>query len=280
MSLTTNASPQQQAFIDAIGSAVSSDTRFEALFLGGSFGRGSADAYSDLDFIGLVDTDSRDSAAAAWQEIVEAISPVVFWNRLDRGGPLLNAITEDWLRIDIHILTPAAFLDRVPASGASRATLVPIVDRHGIFETLPANPGKSAPDAKQVEYLIREFIRVLGLIVVGMGRDERVLGVTGAGLLRDLLTRLMIEETRSPERGGALHLSRVITDGQMAELEALPYPGPTRSEVLEAHSALAKSFFPRARRLAAELGLPWPDAFEDATRKHLQRAFGVELWQW
>ncbi|MEO3386431.1 hypothetical protein [Mesorhizobium sp. CAU 1741] len=280
MSLHTNASPLQQAFIEKIGAAVSGDMRFEALFLGGSFGRGSADAYSDLDFIGLVDADSGDLTAAAWQGIVEAISPVVFWNRLDRGGPLLNAITQDWLRIDVHILTPAAFLDRVPSSGASRATLVPLVDRQGIFDTLPAYPGKTAPNGQQVDHLIREFIRVLGLIVVGLGRDERVLGVTGAGLLRDLLTKLMIEETQSPERGGALHLSRIITADQMAELESLPYPGPTRADVLKAHSALAKNFFPRATRLAAELDLPWPDAFENATRRHLERAFGIELWQW
>lgn len=271
---------QQQAAIDRIEAALADDLRFRALFLAGSFGRGTADEFSDLDFIALVEPADHEVAAAAWQRAVESISPVVFWNRRVDTARLLNAITEDWLRVDLYMVTPAAFLERSSAARYSRATLVSVIDRDGVFEDLPATTPGGTADRRQIEYIISEFIRVLGLIAVGMGRGEHVLGVTGAGLLRDLLVRLMIEETLSPERGGALHLSRTLTERQMAELTALPYPGPTRAEVLQAHWALARSFFPRARRIALKLDIEWPSAFEDATRRHLERSFGAEMEPW
>lgn len=268
--------------MEGVATALGREERVEALFLGGSFGRGTADEFSDLDYVGLTGHGDHDAVVALWRETIEAISPVVFWNQ--RVGPptLLNAITRDWLRIDLWLIDKASFLShaRPPFDRYSQSTLLRVVDRGDVFAELPESPPGAAPEKRQVEYVINEFIRVLGLIAVGVGRREYVLGVTGAGLLRDLLTRLMIEETLSPERGGALHLSRTITPAQMDELLALPYPSPVREEVLEAHWALARTFFPRARALADRLGIAWPEAFEQATKRHLQRSFGAEMEPW
>ena len=98
----------------------------------------------------------------------------------------------------------------------------------------------------------------------------------GAELLRDLLRDLMLEACPLPDRGGMLHLSRLLTPEQMAVLETLPFPRPEREEAIAAHVATAAVFLPLARRMTDELDLHWPTAFEKATRAHLRRA-GVAL---
>lgn len=272
----------QPAFVDRIAEALRGEKQIAALLLGGSHGRGSSDAFSDFDFIAVADAHDHRDVAVLWRRVIEAVAPVVYGN--ERGGPttLINAITRDWLRVDLSIVDAATLIDRAErgAAGYSQATLRMLFDRAGIYPRLPEAPPEPQANPKQVEATIYEFIRVLGLISIGMGRGELVLGVTGAGLLRDLLIRLMVEETHSPERGGALHLSRTLTEDQMDVLLALPYPGPDRAEILAAHRALARAFFPRARALAAALAIEWPSAFEEATRRHLARAFGAETVAW
>jgi hypothetical protein len=273
---------KQSAFIEHAKEMLESDSRLGALFLGGSFGRGSADDYSDLDFVGVAATADHIEMATAWRETVASFAPVVYWSQRSGGGLLLNAVTEEWLRIDLWLVDTSFFLENLlsPAPHYAQSTVKMLVDRHDIASKLPASLLATSPNPDTVNYLIGEFIRVLGLIAVGMGRGEDVLGVTGAGLLRDLLTRLMVEETQSPERGGMLHLSRTVTPEQMAVLRALPYPGPHREEILAAHWATAAAFFPRARALADDAGITWPTAFEAATRRHLQRAFGADFLAW
>jgi len=272
----------QQALVRHLASAMGPSTDIEALFLGGSFGRGSADNFSDLDFVAVVSGERHGEVAAVWRGALEAAAPVVFWSA--RVGPptLVNAVTQDWLRVDLWMVDRASFLDHAQSAQSvhAQSTLVPVIDPENLHASPPPRPPAPAANRRQVEYVVSEFIRVLGLIAVGMGRNELVLGVMGAGLLRDLLMRLMVEETHSPDRGGMLHLSRTVAREQMAELEALPCPGPRRAEILAAHWATARAFFPRARTLAAALDIPWPEAFEQATRAHLQRAFGAEFTPW
>ena len=86
----------------------------------------------------------------------------------------------------------------------------------------------------------------------------------------------MLEGCPLPDRGGMLHLSRLLAPDRMAALEALPHPRPGREEAIAAHVATARAFLPLARRMTAELGLPWPEAFEAAMRARLQRS-GVVL---
>lgn len=60
-------------------------------------------------------------------------------------------------------------------------------------------------------YQIEEFIRILCLLHLAAGRAEYINGVLGVYHLRNLLIDLMIEETNAPNRGGVLHLNRLIT---------------------------------------------------------------------
>lgn len=63
-------------------------------------------------------------------------------------------------------------------------------------------------------------------------------------------------------------------------INLIPPVAPTRESVVEAHLAVAAAFLPRARKLAQTWDIDWPQAFEDATWKYLQREVGIERPHW
>ncbi|MBY6047989.1 nucleotidyltransferase domain-containing protein [Vannielia litorea] len=249
---------------------LSASDGLESLFLGGSHGRGTADAYSDIDLVAVARPgDEKLLTEALRGGLPGSLEPVLWQVRFDVR--LVNAITPQWRRIDLSLPAREHLLAR------ASNTLLPLHDPDGLHAMLAPPQPLATPSPQRVSALTREFLRVLGLLHVGMGRKEWVLLVKGAGLLRDMLVDLMLEEVPEPEKGGILHLSRLLPTQDMAQLTALPYPGPDRAELLAAYTALAGAFLPRARSLHIALGLSWPEAFEAATRDLLRRELSLEL---
>ena len=173
------------------------------------------------------------------------------------------------MRIDFLLVTPA----RLPAY--ARDAVKPLFDRQGLLDTMRRVWPIPRPNRTRVAFLIDEFIRVLGLLAVVVGRAEFETGVSGAGLLRTQLTELLVEAAETADKGGALHLGRILAPTQLRILRDLPSPLPTHDSVIEAHLATARAFLPLARTLARQLELPWPAAFEAATWRYLERELGV-----
>lgn len=256
--------------IETITDALREKPIVRALFLGGSRGAGLEDSYSDIDFLAVAIGGPSDEFAGLWREAVSRTGEIVLWWDRDAKPMLINAITEDWQRIDVEIVTPAEMARR------SRSGLKPLFDHDRLFEALPAMPEAAGPNKRRMKWQFEEFIRILGLLPLAMGREEYVNSVTGAFYLRNLLVDLLIEETATPYRGGALHLNRLITAEQKALLIALPPLLPTRDAMMAAYPAYAAAYLPRARKMAAKLGIEWPERFEAATWVHLRRTLAIE----
>ena len=75
----------------------------------------------------------------------------------------------------------------------------PLIDPDDLHSALPDDLPPGAPKPARVQGLIEEFIRVLGLLPVAIGRGEHVVAARGAGLLRDKLIDLMLEDAALPE---------------------------------------------------------------------------------
>ena len=135
------------------------------------------------------------------------------------------------------------------------------------------------PSAQRIRALVDEFLRVLGLASVGLGREEYILLEDGAGLLRKMTIDLMLEKSGvgPADRGGALRLNSYLTPDQRAALEAMPPLSADRDSAIAVHQALARIFLPLAKNLASEIGAEWPSAFEDATRRSLRERLGIEI---
>jgi hypothetical protein len=260
----------QQGLIAAIKTSLADRQAIRGLFLSGSFGRGTADEWSDVDLIALAAPQDHAAIAADWRQVLDAITPIVFWQEPPRGGILINAISEEWLRCDLVITTPENFGRR------AKNTVKPLIDRDGIYDGLPETLPPRESDAGTVRYLIHEFIRMLGLMPVVLGRGEYVTMVLGVGMLRGHLETLLMQDVTQPDPGGILHQSRLLPPEQMQLLKSLPYPGPEREAVIAANFAIAREFMPRARAMAERLGIDWPEAFEAATRRRLAATLGEE----
>jgi hypothetical protein len=258
----------QTALIEHVRNSLQTDPRVRALFLSGSFGCGAADQYSDVDLLLVTDHGGQEEFLRSWPSILGSIVEVVFWQGPFLAAPLLNAITSEWLRCDLLVFDPDQIRIR------SQKSLKILLDESNLYATLPADdPMKGGPS--KLGAIVNEFIRVWPS-PVALGREEYVVAVTGAGLLRSSLIELFLEEN-GIHGAGALHLKRLLTREQMDILEKLPGVKADRESVVEASVNCARIFLPRAKRLAQKLSVPWPESFEAATLRHLNRELGIQL---
>lgn len=255
--------------IEAISDALVDVPGIRALFLSGSYGNGTADAYSDIDFVMVAEDGATDAVAEIWRAAVGRTGDLVLWWDRTTVPVLINAITADWTRTDVVILRPSQIGTR------TKSGLKPLFDHDGIFDGLADAAGGTAPKPGKARYQFEEFIRVLGLLHLAADREEYLMGVLGVFHLRRLLVDVLVEETGRPDRGGLLHLNRLITDEQKALLVSLPPPVPERDAMIAAHLAYAKAYLPRARRRAARLGVDWPERFEAATWARLDESLSI-----
>ncbi|UJW86742.1 nucleotidyltransferase domain-containing protein [Devosia sp. SL43] len=260
----------QQQLIEAVKAPMDIEA-VRGLFLAGSYGRGTADDWSDVDFIAVVSEGQERMVADQWRAVLQRITPIVFWNELPRGVIVLNAISEEWLRCDLTVATAKDFGRR------AKNLVKPLIDRDGIYDGLPDTLPPKEPDAGTVQYLIHEFIRMLGLMPVGVGRGEYVTMVLGVGMMRGHLEALLMQDVTNPDPGGILHQSKLLPPEQMQLLASLPYPGPEREALIAANLAVAREFMPRARAMAKRLDIAWPEEFEAATRRRLASTLGEEV---
>jgi Streptomycin adenylyltransferase len=260
----------QDQMVDRIKATLVDDAKVRALFLGGSFGKGVADAYSDIDLIAVVAPADQDAFNAGWKERLQSVAPIVFWNELVKGDRIFNAITDQWQRIDLYA-TDAEGLKR-----HGRDTLKSVFDKDDLYATLPETTPWSGPNKGFVTYIINEFIRIFGLLPVGVGRGEYLTCIAGIGMLRMLVFDLLTEEVERADKGGMLAWSRRFSAEQLEVLASIPAVVPERQSVITANLACARAFFPRARKMAARAGIEWPQAFEDAMWGYLGRELEIE----
>ncbi|KIC48062.1 nucleotidyltransferase domain-containing protein [Tateyamaria sp. ANG-S1] len=261
---------KSEQVIETISNALRDHSAVRGLFLSGSFGNGRADAYSDIDFVLVSEDGLTDEVAEAWKAAVARTGDIVMWWDRNVRTALINAITADWTRTDVIILKPEQF------AAHNKASLRPLFDHAGLYDQLPKERSQPQASPARMFRRIEEFIRILGLLHLAAGREEYINGVAGIFNLRTKLIDLMIEETASPDRGGALHLNRLLTEEQKASITALPAPVAEREAMITTHLAYAKAYLPRARRLAKQRGVDWPEKFEAATWEKLNEALGVE----
>lgn len=255
--------------IEDLSRGLRSSADVRALFLSGSRAVDLDDAFSDIDFLAVIADGTLDAFARQWRAAVERTGEVILWRQRGGRSLLINAINDAWLRIDVLAVTP----DQM--AGRAQADLQVVFDHDAVYDSLGvARP--SGPDLARLAWQFEEFIRILGLLHVAMGRADYLNSVTGLFHLRNLLVDLMVAETDAPHRGGALHLNRLITADQQDDLRALPSPLPTRDAAIAAHLAYAAAYLPRARRLARRHGLEWPERFEAATWRMLARELRLE----
>lgn len=258
--------PQQQAILDQLVAALAVDPRVRSAWLSGSLARDGGDRWSDVDVTVVVD--HLPAAIAAYRSPRPDLPDQVFSQLVH--GRIVSTITPDWDRFDLSFLTPAEFAAQ---DGAGLRRLL------GEGDLPPPRPPSADTDAAaRVTAIIYEFLRVLGLLPVAVGREEYLVAQQGFELLRRMTTDLLLEANGVPPGArGAKRLNAYLTAEQQAALEAIVPPAAARNAVIAANREIAALFLTHARPLAETLGLEWPSAFESATRARLRADLALDI---
>ena len=262
----------QTGLIARIADTLESTPHVGGAFLGGSHGREEADEYSDVDVYAVVADGEHISAVLSQiADRVDEIAPILY-SKVLPNARTINSITTAWHRFDITVIGP---LEMAFIAGRHVKRLF---DHLGIYQSLvDTPPPMREPLPEELQDIVNEFIRVLGLSTVVNGRNDVVVAQNGTNLLRDMLIQVMVLENGPQPRRGVLALQRSLTPSQVESLVKLPALSATWPSVLECTQAIAREFFPRARTLANQLGVVWPEKFESVTRKCLEDRLGLVL---
>ena len=103
---------EQDPIFRRLTAKFSGERLVRGLFVSGSYGRGTADVFSDFDFLVVADAEQHTMVATRAREILEQVAETVFWNERRFDGVLLNAIAADWQRYDFFIATVGDFSHR------------------------------------------------------------------------------------------------------------------------------------------------------------------------
>ncbi|SDT10562.1 Nucleotidyltransferase domain-containing protein [Microlunatus soli] len=256
--------------IDSARRVLADDHRVLGVWLSGSYGSGSQDRFSDVDLWVVVEDEDLPGFCDDWPEIAERIAPTVLCRQLGQA-PVFNQISADWVRFDVSIGTPGDVARR------TRSTVRALHDPHNLSERLAAPGPALQPDPDRVASITVEFLRVLGLLPVVIGREEYVVGVSGVELLRGMIIQLMLQDVAVEDRGGALHLRRLLPADRLQILTELPATTADQESVINGNIACVDLFFPLARELHDRCGIPWPQEMQDAARRHLASTLSFEL---
>ena len=269
--------------------AAERDDRIRAMWLGGSVGRGVADAGSDLDIVVAIAPDSVAEFAADWRAWLAEITPTVLARPLPRLPGSFYSVTTECLRLDVVAEQAGAadaetlarrllVLDKDGAAsdGSRRAEAGQLAETGHAAER--ARRSESGPDPVRLADLTAEFFRQMTIFPAAVvARGDWLLGVVGVHAAQLLLYELFVEANQPLPPMGVKQWSAKLTPGQADVCAGLLAPTATRDSVLAAMRVTATAYRAAASQILAANDVAWPAEFEHA----VQRFWADELgWTW
>ena len=186
----------QTRFIDALTAKADADPRVRAAWLTGSFGKGMADRWSDVDAHLLLGSSALDEFSKGVEAWLAQIRPLVFVRRMF-DGQMVNAMTDEAMRLDVWL------------HGGARADVTKgetrvLYAEEGSLAWQPQLGEDLTPEAAadELRRAIPEFWRCVSILPVIPGRDEKLVGAGGNFLILMLLADVLsVASGRRRDRG-------------------------------------------------------------------------------
>lgn len=244
------------------------------LWVGGSLARNDADRLSDVDLLLLVEGEAPSEFADGLERLIgEAFEPVLVRRRGDAEFQLLNVVMRGWERLDFGVYN-ASSITKVKLSAAVELFCRDCSGADGL--SLQASP--QGAEARDVEWTLSEFVRILGLLPVVLYRCDLVGAVTGSAALRQLLvTLLRFQSSDVPVRGALNQQARLTTEDAELIL-SLPSLAADRQRIVHFNHACWLIYLASGPSIAARHNLRWPAELVSAVSSHLQRELGEVVW--
>ncbi|MCB9161085.1 MAG: nucleotidyltransferase domain-containing protein [Caldilineaceae bacterium] len=255
----------QQRFIDDVTRAVETDARVLAAWLEGSYGRGDADRFSDVDLHLLLAPATADDFRAGAEEWLGALRPLVLY-RLMFDGAMINALDEEGLRLDIWL--------HVGEQAAIEPARAQVLFARGdvLHDKPPAAPPDPAALAAQLDGQIREFWRCIALVPVVAGREEHLVGFMGLNVEQGILVNVLLDGYGIARDAGVKKLNPFLPAELRNALEAaLTMSDLSTRSLVTAHLALAKIMQAHGPIIAARHEFAYPQALEQSVLAYVDQ---------
>ncbi|MFO7632247.1 MAG: nucleotidyltransferase domain-containing protein, partial [Caldilinea sp.] len=261
----------QNEFLRDLQTKLAADPQVRAAWLAGSFGRGNADRYSDVDLhLLLSDAAAFRTGAREW---LEALRPLVLYKVLF-DGQMINALTDAGLRIDVWLHDEAQTLDP--------ARVKVLIDRSGEIR-LDATPETAQDRAQLADGLlaqIEEFWRCIALLPTVIGRRELLIAFNGLNVELNIVADILMTGYGRPRDRGVKVLNAYLGDERRNEIEAaLQLQGLNTESLVMAHTALAGVIREHGPILAARHGFTYPLVLEEAVLRYVAQELQEVAWE-
>lgn len=262
--MTIDQMPMQTAFIHDAQSVILEDERIRAAWLEGSFGRGNADRYSDVDLHLLLAPESEEDFRASARSWLEALRPLALYKLLF-DNRMINAMDFDALRYDIWMhsgLWAQVDREKIRVLKEEPGSLLP-------KETPPTEAGSQAG---RLAEMIAEFWRCVGLLPVVIGRRELLVGFTGINVEQQLVIDILCNGYGIVRESGVKKLNPFLPDDLRTQLEAaLQMDGLTSESIATANLRLAALVHLHGPMLAHRHNVTYPQALEASVLAYVRQ---------
>ena len=264
-------------FIESLTTATTADPRVRAAWLAGSYGKGIADRWSDVDAHLLIDPAQIDDFRAGVRVWLEALRPLVLY-RLLFGDRMVNAMTDEGMRLDVWLH------DGESAEVVEGQARVLYATEDAL--TWKPNPGSvlsQAEAAAELERAIPEFWRCVAMLPVPLGRDEKLIGAAGNFLILLLLTDVLCVQSGIRKDRGVKALNGFLPPELRCLAEdATSLPALTHEDLARFQLRLACIMQEHGPVICEQWQVDYPQALEDAALGYVagelrQMGFGATL---
>lgn len=289
VNVVTKDTEAQQAAIARARTVLEADARVRAAWLQGSFARGDADAWSDIDCYAAVANEAFEEFVNEQRDVLEHIAPIVGELRVPLGATRLIAATldtpEGLVRFDF-------FAEPVSQAGSPRQ-MAPLIlfDRDGLATRFAIQP-LATPEAlrRRVETMVSGYFFGAMWPVRLAGRETPgTMLLNALSVVYGFIVPAILVCTRPEEAfRELLHVEhwlaredRERVDALVAELHRA-FAGVGEHEMdgaalAAAHARLVGTCLLELRRACDATGVEWPARSEAAYRAWYRRELGVEL---
>jgi hypothetical protein len=264
--------PNQEAFVDRFVNACRADDRVVAAFLGGSYVKGYADAYSDVDLCIITTDPSFEEFLNTREAFLRSLGDLVFWEDFDIPNISLYIFADD-TEGELNYGSESRF-DQIH-SGPFQI----LVDKKNILAEASFPPSEP-PSSEQVKKLRRQipgFWHELSHFVTAMGRGQLWWARGQLEALRSICVNLArLNHNFLDAEIGEEPYFKIETVMPVEQLSALreTFCRMEKEAMFKAVLAIVHFYQEIAPSLAHEHGIKYPQGLERVMLDRLQKLEG------
>ena len=258
-----------QEYLNALADKAASDAHILATWLEGSFGRGAADRYSDIDIHLLVAEENKEAFQQRLESWLSDIQPLVLFKDTF-PGQMITCITTRGLRVDVWVHSGKTI-------SLERSSVHVLSAAEGCIQFKAACRNDEPQEvASALKQHINEFWRVLAILPTVLGREEHIAGFMGTTFVVMSLTEVLIIGNGKQRDRGIKNVNAFLPQVLKEEIEtALTMQDIDRESIARAHLRLTTIMQRYGPSIAEQHGLTYPFALEEAVLNYVSKKLQI-----